>query len=106
MCGPSTPGRVDGRGGQRRLVSAPNGRPSVPWPTMETALLIMVREGFEGALVVAIVFAYLKRLDRTDLAVPVWLGVAAAAAVSLLVGVVVNQTIGSLEGAARLRAFA
>lgn len=73
---------------------------------METALLIMVREGFEGALVVAIVFAYLRRLDRTDLAVPVWLGVAAAVVVSLVVGVVVNQTIGSLEGVQRLRAFA
>jgi high-affinity iron transporter len=73
---------------------------------METALLIMVREGFEGALVVAIVFAYLRRLERTDLAVPVWMGVAAAIAVSLIVGVVINRTIGSLEGAARLRAFA
>lgn len=73
---------------------------------METALLIMVREGFEGALVVAIVFAYLRRLDRTDLAMPVWAGVAGAVVVSLLVGVVVNQTVGALEGAARLRAFA
>ena len=73
---------------------------------METALLIMVREGFEGALVVAIVFAYLRRLDRRDLAVPVWVGVAAALVVSVLVGVVINQTIGALEGAARLRAFA
>jgi high-affinity iron transporter len=73
---------------------------------METALLIMVREGFEGALVVAIVFAYLRRLERRDLAMPVWIGVGAAVAVSLLVGVVVNQTVGSLEGAARLRAFA
>jgi high-affinity iron transporter len=66
----------------------------------------MIREGFEGALVVAIVFAYLKRLDRTDLAMPVWLGVGLAVLVSLLVGVVVNQTVGALEGAARLRAFA
>lgn len=87
-------------------MSAPNGTASVRLPAMETALLIMVREGFEGALVVAIVFAYLRRLDRRDLAVPVWLGVAAAMVVSLLVGVVINQSIGSLEGAARLRAFA
>jgi high-affinity iron transporter len=88
------------------VVGAPNTAPSVALPSMETALLIMVREGFEGALVVAIVFAYLRRLDRTDLAVPVWLGVATAVVVSLVVGLVVNQTIGSLEGVQRLRAFA
>ena len=78
-----------------------------PCRAMETALLIMVREGFEAALVVAIVFAYLRRLERIDLAVPVWAGVAAAAVVSVLVGVVVNQTIGELEGPrAGSRAFA
>ena len=73
---------------------------------MTTALLIMLREGFEAALVVAIVFAYLRKLERLDLARPVWAGVAAAAAISIAIGVIVHVTIGELEGAARLRAFA
>jgi high-affinity iron transporter len=73
---------------------------------MATALLIMLREGFEAALVVAIVFAYLRRIERLDLSRAVWQGVGVAAAVSLGVGVVVHLTIGNLEGAARLRSFA
>lgn len=73
---------------------------------MTTALLIMLREGFEAALVVAIVFAYLRRIGRQDLSVPVWIGVALAAAVSLGVGIVVQLTVGSLTGVGRLRAFA
>src|SRR5215213_1841993 len=73
---------------------------------MATALLIMLREGFEAALVVAVVFAYLRRIHRLDLGRAVWQGVGAAVAVSLAVGVVVHMTIGNLEGAARLRSFA
>ena len=66
----------------------------------------MVREGFEAALVVAIVFAYLRKLERLDLSRAVWGGVAAAVAISLIVGVVVHTTVGGLEGDARMRAFA
>jgi high-affinity iron transporter len=73
---------------------------------MGTALLIMVREGFEAALVVAIVFAYLRRIERLDLSRAVWEGVAVAAAISVAIGVVVHITIGNLDGEARLRAFA
>ncbi|HKE74556.1 MAG TPA: FTR1 family protein [Acidimicrobiales bacterium] len=73
---------------------------------MEAALLIMVREGFEAALVVAIIFAYLRKLERLDLSRAVWGGVAIAVAVSFTIGVVVRATIGGLEGDARLRAFA
>lgn len=73
---------------------------------MGTALLIMVREGFEAALVVAIVFAYLRRIARLDLSRAVWEGVAVAVAISVAVGVAVHITIGNLEGEARLRAFA
>ena len=73
---------------------------------MGTSLLIMVREGFEAALVVAIVFAYLRRIGRLDLGRAVWQGVVIAAAISVVVGVVVHVTIGNLEGAARLRSFA
>ncbi len=74
--------------------------------TVEAALLIMVREGFEAALVVAIVFAYLRRLGRLDLGRAVWAGVAIAVAISFGVGIVIRLTVGELEGAARMRAFA
>jgi high-affinity iron transporter len=73
---------------------------------MGTALLIMLREGFEAALVVAIVFAYLRRIERLDLGRAVWQGVGIAVGISLAVGVVVHLTVGNLEGAARLRSFA
>jgi high-affinity iron transporter len=73
---------------------------------MGTAFLIMVREGFEAALVVAIVFAYLRRIGRLDLGRAVWQGVVVAAVVSVGIGVVVHITIGNLAGDARLRAFA
>jgi len=73
---------------------------------MATALLIMLREGFEAALVVAIVFAYLRRIERLDLRGAVWQGVGIAVGISLAVGVVVHLTVGNLEGAARLRSFA
>jgi high-affinity iron transporter len=73
---------------------------------MVPALLIMVREGFEAALVVSIVFAYLRRIGRLDLGRSAWLGVASAAALSILIGVVVHLTIGSLEGVPRIRSFA
>ncbi|MEA3078166.1 MAG: high-affinity iron transporter [Actinomycetota bacterium] len=66
----------------------------------------MLREGFEAALVVSIVFAYLRRIERLDLSRWAWLGVAAAVAVASLIAVVIHLTIGSLDGVARLRAFA
>ena len=73
---------------------------------MEAALLIMLREGFEAALVVAIVFTYLRRIGRLDLARSVWQGVALATTAAFAVGIFVRVTVGSLEGDARLRAFA
>jgi high-affinity iron transporter len=71
-----------------------------------TALLIMLREGFEAALVVAIVYSYIRRIDRPDLVAPMWQGMAAAAALSVGVGIVVHLTIENLTGRARLLAFA
>ena len=73
---------------------------------MIPALLIMVREGFEAALVVSIVFAYLRKIGRLDLGRWAWTGVAAATVVAALVGVVIHLTIGSLEGNPRKHAFA
>jgi high-affinity iron transporter len=71
-----------------------------------TALLIMLREGFEAALVVAIVYAYIRRIGRRDLVVPMWQGMAAAAALSVAVGVLIHLTVENLTGRLRLLAFA
>ena len=73
---------------------------------MLTALLIMLREGFEAALVVAIVYSYIRRIDRPDLVAPMWQGMAAAAALSIGVGIVVHLTVENLSGQPRLLAFA
>jgi high-affinity iron transporter len=73
---------------------------------MIPSLLIMVREGFEASLIVALVFAYLRKIERLDVARTAWLGVAAAVAVSATVGIVLHLTVGGLTGAARLRSFA
>lgn len=73
---------------------------------MLTAFFIMVREGFEAALVVAILYAYVRRIDRRDLVRPVWLGITAAVLVSIAAGLTIHLTVESLTGATRLRAFA
>ena len=73
---------------------------------MVPALLIMIREGFEAALIVAIVFAYLRRIGRLDLGRAAWAGVAAAVGLSAVAGGVIHLTLGNLTGAARLRSFA
>lgn len=67
---------------------------------MESALLLTLREGLEAALIVAIVLAYLKRLDREDEFRTVWLGTAAAVALSLVAGVAIFTLVGELEGRA------
>jgi high-affinity iron transporter len=73
---------------------------------MLTPLLIMVREGFEAALIVAIVLAYLRRSGRMDMAGPIWIGVAAAGVIAAAVGVIIHLSVGTFAGPARLRAFA
>jgi high-affinity iron transporter len=55
---------------------------------------------------VAIVYAYIRRIGRRDLVAPMWQGMAAAAAVSVAVGVVVHLTVENLQGQPRLLAFA
>jgi high-affinity iron transporter len=73
---------------------------------MLTPLLIMVREGFEAALIVAILAVYLRRIDRLDLRRQMWQGVGAAIAIAAVAGVILDQAIGGLTGRSRLRAFA
>lgn len=73
---------------------------------MLTAFFVMLREGFEAALIVAILYAYLRKTSRQDLIPAMWQGVGAAAALSVGAGVVIHLSIEGLEGEARLRAFA
>jgi high-affinity iron transporter len=68
--------------------------------------LILLREGLEGALIIAIVLAYLSKLGRRDRFGAIWLGSAAALAISFAVGVILFSTIGELTGDARKLTFA
>lgn len=67
---------------------------------MGSGFLIMLREGLEAALIVAIVLAYLRRLDRREDFRSVWLGTGAAVGISLIAGVIVFSALGELEGTA------
>lgn len=73
---------------------------------MLTAFFVMLREGFEAALIVAILYAYLRKVARQDLIPAMWQGVGAAALLSAVAGVVIHLSVDGLEGEARLRAFA
>ena len=73
---------------------------------MAESLLITLREGFEAALVLAIVLAAVRRSERPQLARWVWTGTAAAVVLSVVVGIAIHLTIDDLAGAARARTFA
>jgi high-affinity iron transporter len=64
------------------------------------AFLVMLREGVEAALIVAILLAYLDRTDRRHAFTQVWWGTGAAVLLSSIAGVVIWNTVGSLEGRA------
>jgi high-affinity iron transporter len=64
------------------------------------AFLVMLREGVEAALIVAILLAFLDRTDRRERYTAVWWGTGAAVVASLVAGFVIWQTVGSLEGTA------
>ena len=73
---------------------------------MGESLLITLREGFEAALVVAIVLAAVKRSERPELARWVWYGTGAAALLAVAIGWILHVTIEDLTGVARSRVFA
>jgi high-affinity iron transporter len=62
--------------------------------------VVVLREGFEASLVVAVVLAFLDRSNRRDGFVAVWLGIAAALTVSVVVGVTLFAIGAELEGTA------
>ena len=64
------------------------------------AFLLMLREGLEAAIIVAILLGYLRQLDRRADFRWVWAGTTSAVLVSLAVGVALWNTVGGLEGAA------
>src|SRR5262245_65193628 len=70
------------------------------------SLLITLREGFEAALVVAIVLAAVRRSERPELGRWVWYGTAAALGLALAVGWIIHVTVDDLTGVARSRTFA
>jgi high-affinity iron transporter len=62
-----------------------------------SGLLTGLREGVEAALIVSIVITYLVRTGRSGQVGRVWIGTAIAAVLSLVVGVVIYNTVGAFE---------
>lgn len=62
--------------------------------------IVMLREGFEASLIVGIVLAFLSRTGRREGFWPVWVGTAAALAISVGVGGTLFAVGAELEGRA------
>ena len=65
---------------------------------MFSALLLSLREGLEAALIIGIVLAALKKINRTDLRPWAWGGVLAAALLSLAVSFLLDRLGLSFQG--------
>ena len=65
---------------------------------MFSSFVTLLREGFEVTLLVAIVLAYLVKIDRRESIRQVWYGVGTALLASLAVGGTLFVTAGELEG--------
>ena len=64
---------------------------------LTSGLLTGLREGVEAALIVSIVITYLVRTGRSEHIGRVWVGTGLAAVLSLIVGVVIYNTVGAFE---------
>lgn len=67
---------------------------------MAPAFLLSLREGLEAALIVSLTLSVLARTRRKDLLPAAWLGVALAAALSMLTALVLSRIGAELEGLA------
>ncbi|MFA4966311.1 MAG: FTR1 family protein [Thermoleophilia bacterium] len=67
---------------------------------MLASLFVTLREGFEAALIIAVVLAYLRQVGALGRSRSVWAGAAAAAAVSAAAGALLFLTGSELKGAA------
>ena len=65
---------------------------------MIAVLVIFFREGLEASLVVSIILAYLHNIGRSDLTRRVWLGILAAMAVDMALGVGLFRVIHHYDG--------
>ena len=65
---------------------------------MLAGFLLSLREGLEAALVIGIVLAALRKTNRSGLSSAVWQGLAAAIAVSLFAGLLLNWLGAKFEG--------
>jgi high-affinity iron transporter len=61
------------------------------------AFLVMLREGVEAALIVGILLAYVNRVGRRREWQWVWAGTVSASVLSVIAGIVIFSTIGSLD---------
>jgi high-affinity iron transporter len=64
------------------------------------AFLITLREGIEAALIVSILLAYLRQLQRTDRFSLIWAGTGVAVAASIVIGAVIYGIAGEFSGEA------
>ncbi|MEO8477209.1 MAG: iron uptake transporter permease EfeU [Actinomycetota bacterium] len=65
---------------------------------MGAAFLVSLREGIEAALIISILLAYLRQIDRNDMRPLVWWGTGLAVLVSLAVGGVIFAAAAEFEG--------
>ena len=61
--------------------------------------VITLREGFEAALIVGLIFAYLAKTGQRQQATAVWWGVGAAVIISIAIGGTLYLSAGELDGA-------
>jgi high-affinity iron transporter len=64
------------------------------------AALVTTREGLEASLIVGIVLGYLAKTENRHYFGHIWLGTAAAVALSIITGAALFFTVGELEGRA------
>src|SRR3954452_9513999 len=64
------------------------------------AFVIVLREGFEAALLVGLILGVLNKTGNRDQTRMVWLGVAIALATSMVIGAILFLAVGELDGTA------